>query len=321
MNSNIEGANARYSLGEVPGPAAMVDALNNTFGKHPGKRASHAKGFCTVGTFVPADDATEFASSELFAHPVSDAVIRFSVGGGNPAVSDKSRTVRGMGMRVSSPSESWDLVMVSEPVFFAATPASFVSFLQARVADPTTKKPDPAKVAAHNEKFPDGKLQASLLAGHAAPSSYAQTPYFTNNAFLFRSATGAAEIARIIVEPVAGTKYLSADEELSLPDNFLEDELLARLQNGNVAFQIWAQLPAADDSHVDPSQQWLGKKKILLGTLKVRELAPLNVCDGLVFSPNNLPHAISPSNDPILASRHAAYGVSLARRLAPAPTA
>lgn len=321
MKRSIEGANAQSSLSAVPGPAEMVDALNSTFGKHPGKRASHAKGFCTVGTFAPAADATDFASSELFANPVSDAIIRFSVGGGNPEVSDKSRTVRGMGMRVSSPSESWDLVMVSEPVFFAATPASFVSFLQARVADPATKKPDPAKLAAHNARFPDGKLQASLLAGHAAPSSYAQTSYFTNNAFLFRSATGATETARIIVEPKLGAKYLSADEELSLPDNFLEDELLARLQNGDVAFQIWAQLPAGDDSHVDPSQRWFGKKKILLGTLQVRDLAPLDVCDGLVFSPNNLPHAIFPSNDPILASRRAAYDVSLARRLTPAPRA
>lgn len=311
LEANVQTANI-----EGPGAEEMVDALNNTFGKHPGRRASHAKGFCTAGTFVPAADAKEFASSEIFSIPVSSAIIRFSVGGGNPAVSDKSRTVRGMGMRVSSASERWDLVMVSEPVFFAATPASFVSFLQARVADPITKKPDPAKVAAHNELFPDGKLQASLLASHAAPCSYAQTPYFTNNAFLFRGATGSTEVARIIVEPSLGTKYLSAEDESSLDDNFLEKELSARLRNGSVDFQIWAQLPDADDSHVDPSQRWIGTRKILLGTLHISQRAAVEVCDGLVFSPNNLPQAIFPSEDPILASRHAAYSVSLSRRRA-----
>lgn len=314
MNTDSKEHNSNAFNAAAPSPVEMVDALNNTFGKHAGKRASHAKGFCAVGVFVPAGDVVEFASSELFANPVSDAVIRFSVGGGNPQVSDKSRTVRGMAVRVSSTSESWDLVMVSEPVFFAATPASFVSFLEARVADPLTKKPDPAKIAAHNEKFPDGKLQASLLAAHAAPSSYAQSPYFTNNAFLFQGASGTVQIARIVVEPVVGTNYLSVEEESSFPDNFLEDELSARLQEGSVDFQIWAQLPAPDDSHIDPSQRWLGEQKVHLGTLHVSELAPLKSCDGLVFSPNNLPHAIFPSADPILAARPAAYGVSLSRR-------
>lgn len=309
------------TVDSAPGPAAMVDALNNTFGRHPGKRASHAKGFCTSGHFVPDPDAPRFAASGLFGVESASAVVRFSVGGGNPGVSDKSRSVRGMGVRITAASESWDLVLVSEPVFFAATPASFVSFLAARVADPATGKPDPARIAAHNAQYPDGKNQPALLASHAAPSSYARTPYFSNNAFVFRNDGGARITARIVVEPLLGTRYLNEEEEATVADNFLEDELRCRLQADPVAFDISALLPAPGDSLIDPSQQWQGTEKRKLGTLYVSDMAAPEACDGLVFSPVNLPAAMSAGDDPILASRHAAYGVSLLRRTASATAA
>lgn len=293
-----------------PGPAALVDALNNTFGRHAGKRASHAKGFCASGDFTPTPDARQFVDGPLFAGAQLEATLRFSVGGGNPGVSDKSRSVRGLAMRVGG----WDLVLVSEPVFFAATPASFVSFLAARVADPETKKPDPAKIAAHNAQYPDGALQPALLAAHAAPQSYATTPYFSNNAFMFTSSAGAQQAARIIVTPLAGTHYLSDDEETTLPDTFLEAELALRLERGPVEFDIVAQLPAGGDTLTDPSQVWRGAGTVPLGRLRVTKLTPPGNCDALVFVPVNLPAGIAASDDPILLARAAAYGVSLARR-------
>lgn len=296
-----------------PGAAALVDALNNTFGTHAGKRASHAKGFCASGAFVPDAGAGAFVDGDLFSAPTVKASIRFSVGGGNPATSDKSRTVRGMAVRLAAGSESWDLVLVSEPVFFAATPRSFVSFLHARIADPATKKPDPERIAAHNRAYPDGMRQPALLAAHAAPASYAGTPYFSNNAFVFRGGPS-KNTARLVVEPLLGTHYLSADEEQQFPDLFLEAELEARLGHGPVDFDIFAQLPAPSDSLTDPSQPWIGTGRVRLGRLRVLALASNSSCDGLVFSPMNLPAAITPSDDPILAARAAAYDVSRARR-------
>lgn len=301
---------------DSPTPVAMVDALNNTFGRHAGKRASHAKGFCAVGTFTADKAAARFANSSLFQANSASATVRFSVGGGNPGVSDKSRTVRGMGVKLVAGGEHWDLVLVSEPVFFAATPQSFVSFLEARVADPITKKPNPANVAAHNEKYPDGKLQPALLAAHGAPSSYSTTPYFSNNAFVFHNANGEKVTARLVVEPVQGTKYLTEEEEATFPDTFLEDELSSRLQAGGVKFVIYAQLPAPGDSLVDPSQLWRGEEKVVIGTLHIESVAPTATCNDLVFSPFNLPASISPSADPILASRDKTYGISFDRRQA-----
>ncbi|CDG81100.1 catalase family peroxidase [Janthinobacterium agaricidamnosum] len=297
-----------------PGPADLVDALNNTFGQHPGKRASHAKGFCASGEFIPADGLSKLVDSPLFGAGPLKAILRFSIGGGNPAASDKSRSVRGLAIRLQGAAEKYDLVLVSEPVFFAATPASFVSFLAARVADPLTKKPDPAKLAAHNAAFPDGLLQASLLASHAAPASYATSAYFSNNAFVFTAADGTRTTARIVVEPAAGTHYLSVDDERSLPDDFLEDELAARLVQGRASFTLYAQLPADGDPLDDPSRPWQGAGRVALGQLHVTALAGSDLCDGLEFVPLILPRGIAPSDDPILLARAAAYAVSLARR-------
>ncbi|MDY0976983.1 catalase family peroxidase [Massilia sp. CFBP9012] len=297
------------------GPAALIDALNGTFGSHPGMRASHAKGFCAVGQFQPAKGARDFADGPLFGQNSVPANVRFSVGGGNPKASDKSRSVRGLSMRLASGGETWDLLLISEPAFFAATPESFVSFLQARVPDPATGKPDPAKVAAHNAAHPDGTRQPALLAAHAAPSSYASTPYFSNNAFVFGGRGKKTHHARIVAEPFAPVQFLSADEEKTLPDLFLQDELAKRLGAGPIGFTLYAQLPAAGDSLLDPSTEWQGAGKVELGRLLVKGQAPQDACNGVVYMPLALPTGIAASDDPILHARGAAYAVSLSRRL------
>lgn len=296
------------------GPAQLVDALNGTFGKHDGARASHAKGFCAKGEFTPDKNIGELVSNKLFMNGTIPAKLRFSIGGGNPAVSDKSRSVRGMSIRLSNAAETYDLVLISEPAFFAATPESFVSFLNARVPDPATKKPDPQKIAAHNARFPEGTIQPLLLVSHAAPASYAATSYFSTNAFGFRNQKQQLTWARIQAEPKEGTQYLSAEQEKNMPDLFLEDELKNRLAQKPFEFTIYAQLPDKGDSLVDPSQVWTGKKRIAIGKLVAISLAPKDDCDANVFLPLQLPQNIEGSDDPILKARAAAYAVSLSRR-------
>lgn len=133
---------------------------------------------------------------------------------------------------------------------------------------------------------------------------------------MFKGASGQVQAARIIVEPVLGAINLTEEEEASFPDNFLEDELVAQLEKAPVKFQVLAQLPAEVDSLVDPSQQWVGAQNVKLGTLHIDYVSTEDECDRLMFSPTNLPAAIAPSADPVLAARAAAYDVSFARRKA-----
>lgn len=300
-------------------PAEMVDALNAVFGKHQAARSSHAKGVCASGEFTPSTDAPQWVRSSLFAQGGVPAVLRFSVGGGNPNVSDKSRTVRGLSVHLNDSAQAYDLMMISEPVFFAATPASFVAFLQARVADPATKKPDPNNIKAYEASFPDGKLQPRLLASHPAPASYATTAYFSTHAFRFVNGRGEGVWGRLVMEPVAGTVLLSEEQEASLPDAFLAAELDARLQTGTVHFRLYIQPAGPNDSLVDPSQQWSENHsaRLELGRLSVQAVEADTLCNPGVFDPMRLPDGIEPSDDPVLLSRSAAYSVSLQRRQAP----
>lgn len=298
-----------------PSPVELIDALNGVFGQHMGLRSSHAKGFCATGKFIPNNTVGTLIASPMFAQPEIPATFRFSIGGGNPAVSDKSRSVRGLAVKLESDAETYDLALVSEPVFFAATPASFVSFLQARVADPATKKPDPEKIKQHSEQYPESNLLGKLLAAHAAPASYATTPYFSNHAFHFENGKGNSTWARIILEPDAGTRYLTEGNEQSLSDNFLKEELQTRLGNGPISYTFYLQEATATDSLTDPTQPWSQSgAKHPLGKLEVSSLVPDHTCDTAIFSPTQLPEGISPANDPILKVRGAAYVESFRRR-------
>lgn len=294
--------------------AAFVDALNKTFGRHEAKRASHAKGICCSGSFLPSAQSTEILHAPLFSASALPAVIRFSIGGGNPSASDTARIVRGLAFSISDEVERYDLILLSEPVFFAATTESFFSFLAARVPDPETGKPDPARVAEHNALYPDGARQPAMLASHPPTASYAATRYFSNNAFCFRAEDGRVTTARLIIEPMLGVHYLSEADEKSFDANFLADELKQRLADSAVMFKLRAHLPEAGDSLTDPSVEWQGKRHVELGTLIVQEIEPPSACDDFTFMPLNLPKGIEPSDDPILAARPGAYAVSVTRR-------
>ncbi|NDI87605.1 catalase [Undibacterium crateris] len=298
-----------------PNAAQLVDALNGTFGSHASFRASHAKGFFATGHFYPDASTSKLIDSKFFSEKKLPAIFRFSVGGGNPNISDKSRTVRGMSVEITSKSEKYDMVLISEPAFFAATLESFVSFLKARIPDPITKKPDPVKVAAHAEKYPESKIQPALLASHPAPFSYATTPYFSTNAFGFHTKKENLVWARIQVDPMNPLQYLNEQEEKEMPDNFLKKEFEDRLLSSYIKFNVFAQLQEDGDSLLDPTQIWQGKRKIKLGELHVEKIATSNKDDAIIFFPLQLPKGIRGSNDPILNARAAAYTVSASRRL------
>lgn len=300
-----------------PSPTELVDALNSVFGRHVGMRGSHARGICARGHFEPAGAAAILTRARPMQGGPHPAVLRFSVGGGNPSVSDKSRSVRGLALRLQSDGQTYDLVLISEPVFFASSPEAFVNFLKARTPDPATGRPDLDKIKAHDARYPSSRNQSALLGSHPAPASYASTDYHSNHAFRFVNVAGQSTWARVLAVPAAGTVYLSREMEADLPDRFLDDELNRRLAKEAVEFTLYAQPAAPGDSLTDPSVNWseTGPARIALGRLRVESLAGADACDKTMFVPTVLPDGIEPSDDPVLRARGPAYGVSLGRRL------
>ncbi|MEM9557855.1 MAG: catalase family peroxidase [Acidobacteriota bacterium] len=301
-----------------PSPEDAINALNGVFGRHPEERSSHAKGFCAAGHFAPSAEGRALATTPLFAGTTVPVTARFSIGGGNPKASDTGRSVRGLGLRFHlTNGERLDLVMISAPVFFAATPQQFVEFLQARTADPATGQKDPARIRAFNEANPNVMPHLDYLAQTPPPASYATTPYYSTHAFLF-SGGEHQQAARWVVRPVGGFVGLTEEQEKSFPESFLELELRERLTRSPARWEITLILAEEGDPIDDPTAVWpAGRREVIVGQLTIDlmvERGETGDCTNHVFDPNNLPTGITATDDPILALRSPAYAISLARR-------
>ena len=300
---------------QVPQAQAQVDALEGLFGKHAGARRSGAKGVCASGHFTGLPAGAALSSAGVFDGQRVPVVARFSVGGGNPKASDKSRSVRGLALAIGS---QWQLAAISAPVFFVARPEQFAPFLQARTPDPATGKPDPDKLKAFNDANPETLRQAAYLAKAPVPASYGTTPYWSTNAFELVNAKGESRFARWQFVPEAGSLGLSDEELKSSPDDFLADELRARVKQGPVAFAFQFQLAQSGDPITDLTQAWPAERELVTaGRLVIGAAAPDmgGACERMTFNPVVLPAGIKPSADPVLLARAAPYGLSLGRRL------
>lgn len=300
-------------------PEALVDALNAVFGKHKGLRASHAKGVCAEGRWLPTAEARALSTSLLFAGE-GRVIARFSMAGGNPKVSDKSRTPRGLALHIELPGGAeHDFVLLSAPVFAAKDPDTFLGLLRARAPDPATGKPDPEKAKAFMDANPDTKVQPAYMAKAPITASYATTPYWGIHTFWLTDAQGAKKPVRWSFTPEAGVVGLSEEEQKQKGDDYLAAELHERLAKGPAAWTVRLHLGATGDPLDDPTATWPeDRPSVTVARLEIRAADPpgeKGACDPVMFRPDNLAPGFEPSADPILAIRSAAYAVSLARRM------
>ena len=304
---------------QVSVPEAQVNALEGLAGKQLGVRRSQAKGVCASGYFEGNAVGRGLSSAVVFNGDKVPVVARFSVGGTNPKVSDKSRSVRGLALQFSPANgEVWMTANISAPVYFVSKPEQFVPFLQVRSPDPATGKPDPEKLKAFNEANPDTTRQGAYLAKAAIPASYAQAQFWSTNAFELVNAKNESQFVRWQFVPEAGSVGLTEEQLKTLPDDFLADELRKRVAAAPAAFDFSVQLADKSDQLTDPTKVWPDSRKVVpVGKLVLDSVAAAagGACDSVTFNPLVLPKGINPSNDPVLLARPAPYGISLGRRL------
>ena len=307
------------ALAQQPLPVAQVDALEGLFGKHAGARRSGAKGVCASGYFVGNTVGRTETPSAIFSGEKVPAVLRFSVGGGNPKASDKGRSVRGLAVDLKAANgEAWQSANISAPVFFVAKPEQFATFLQARTPDPATGKPDPAKLKAFNDANPETLRQAAWLARNPVPASYGSTNYWSTNAFHLVNTKGERKTVRWQFEPVQGTMGLSEEQLKSFSDDYLVDELRRRVGATPLVFDLKFQVAEAGDPLLDPTAAWPDSRRLLpVGQLVIDRVEPAagGACERMTYNPLVLPKGIEASADPVLLARAAPYALSLGRRL------
>jgi catalase len=302
---------------KVPaGPADLVNALNDVFGKNAGQRAAHTKGICLSGTFTPAAGAPKLSKAPQFSKPVP-ITARFSLGGGNAKAPDNAQdNVRGFAIRFDlGDGASTDLVTISAPVFFVQTPEQFVELLE------TVGSGDQDKIKAFFESHPASTRQKAWLTSHPVPASFAGVDYWGVHGFTFTNAAGETTLVKYKLIPEAGELGLTPEEAEAKGPDFYADELKERLAKGPVVFDLTAIIGKEGDQTTDPTLRWDGeddRPTAPLGKISIDAIAPDATCNAFSFLPGNVVDGIAgPANDPIFQIRSPAYLVSFTRRLAP----
>ena len=300
-------------------PTRMVDAFEATNGKFEGYRRSGAKGICAVGEFVGSTEGRALSTASAFSGRPVPVIVRFSVGGANPKAADNTKSQRNMALQFNLPGgETWQMGNISAPVFGASTPAQMLGRVESLRPDPATKASDPAKVKAFVDANPEVLLQGKYYASQPVPASFGTVNYWGVHAFGFVNAKGETQFGKWVFEPVEGVMGLSDDEAKARGANFLFDDLRQRVKEGKLAFNFNVEMAQAGD-RLDSATVPLpdGRKKLMLGVLKVTSVSPDGGgdCLNLTFNPIVLPKGVQASADPMLAARAAPYGVSLGRRL------
>jgi catalase len=297
-------------------PESIVDALKAVAGSPPKVRASFAKGRCVRGTYTPSEQAAEVTRSLSFTKP-SRVLARFSVGGGNPNVTDtNSLVLRGFSFRLGDDDHRSDILVESAPVHFARTLDQMLAFLKARIPG-ADGKPDMDKVKAFSEANPETLNQAKYIAARRLPASFAGTTYWGVHAFPATNAKGETRFIKLKVAPVGGDLTLSEDEAKAKSADFLHDDLARRIVAGEVRFNVMALLDRSGDPTMDVTKRWPdedNREEVRLGTIVITSLEADDSCDGSIFNPANLADGIGQPPDEIFAARRAAYTISLAKR-------
>jgi catalase len=298
----------------------LVEGINATYGVHSGHRAVHAKGVLCAATFTPSADAASLSRAPHLAGEPVRAHVRFSNGGGDPAVPDGQQDARGMAVKFYLPDgTTTDIVNLSLPLFFTRTPEDLLEFNAARRPDPATGEVDVARVTAYLGAHPEAIPAVTAAMTHIVPASYVTLAYHAQHAYGFVDAGGAVRHGRYHLVPDAGEVALSAEDAAAASPDYLREELEERLGGAAGVFDLVVELAADGDPIDDPTAEWPGDREtVTLGRLEITALAFDRETgdDILVFDPTRVPDGITLTDDPILLARPGAYSVSVARRTA-----
>ncbi|HNG58976.1 MAG TPA: catalase family peroxidase [Cellvibrionaceae bacterium] len=300
-------------------PALFTNAIETSNGQvHRGFRRAHAKGVCVAGYFEGNGQGVELSSARLFAPVRTPFIGRMSIGGGSPYGLDNKARVRSMALQLNSDDgQQWRMAMNSFPFFAVSSVEAFYEQTAANAPDPATGKPDPAKVAAFAAAHPEFARFAEWAKSTPWSTSWANTTYNSVNTFRLSNPAGEQHHVRWSMQPQTAFEAMSPEEREAADDNFLTEDLMARLAHEPLRWDMVVTIAAPGDSITDPSKTWPeDRRKVTVGSVVIESSSPqtTGACRDINYDPLILPTGVDGSEDPLLAARSAVYSVSFNRR-------
>jgi catalase len=301
-------------------PARFTDAFEEVAGPHPGFRRNHARGVCVSGSFESNGKGARLSKAAVFRPGRVSVLGRFSLGGGQPYAADAPAAVRGLGLQFSLPDgELWRTAMVNLPVFPFRTPEAFYENLLASKPDPSTGKPDPARMKAFLARHPETVRVLTALKGQPVSSGFANSTFYSLNAFRFTNAAGDSTPVRWMLKPMQPFEAASTAPPPQDP-NYLFSELIAAFHRPPLRSLGWRLIVIVGqpgDPTNDATVAWpAGREEVEVGTLTLDrvESDDTSAARDINFDPLVLPAGMAPSDDPLLSARSAVYSRSFTRR-------
>lgn len=298
-------------------PGRFVNGFEQVNGVHSGFRRNHAKGVGVSGFFESNGEGVRLSKAVVFRPGRVPVLGRFSLGGGQPYATDAPDTVRGLGLQFSLPDgELWRTAMINLPVFPFRTPEAFYEQLIASKPDPSTGKPDPAKMKAFLAGHPETAQALTIIKGQPVTSGFGNSTFHGLNAFRFINAAGESIRVRWVLTPM---QPFEAASTASAPQdkNYLFDALIAAIHRQPLRWHVIIIVGQPGDPTNDATIAWpAGREQVDVGTLTLDRVDSddTSAARDINFDPLVLPAGMAPSDDPLLSARSAVYSRSYTRR-------
>ncbi len=242
--------------------------INASFGRHPRRRALHAKGVWCRGTFKANAEAAALSRAAHLQGGEVPVLARVSNGGGNPKVPDYAPDVRGLAVKFELPGgEATDLVSQSAPHFISRTPEEFLELVKAQ-----TGRAGAIKLPLYLARNPRAWRSMPENLGALKPiDGFDRCRYYSIHAFGWVTAEGTKTHVRCDWQPVKGEQRIGFGKlALAVGTTCFEslpDALPAR-------WTLDAQIADPEDAVDDPSERWpASRRRIDAGTLELTEIS------------------------------------------------
>ena len=295
----------------------LIKQFDTIFGLHPGFRPAHARGTMLTGTFTASSEATTLTRAPHVTRDSVPVTARFSSSTGLPLIPDNDphANPRGFALRFHLAEHvHTDIVSHSTDGFPTRTAEEFLEFLRA-VAATDPSKPSPTPVERFLGTHP--KALEFVQTPKPSPSSFARETYYGVTAMKFTNKNNLSRYGRYQLIPEAGNDHLDEATTKAKGPNYLFDELVARIANGPIRFQVLVQLAEEGDVVNDATHHWpANRPRLSLGTIVLDKLVADNAREQkkIIFDPIPRVDGIDPSDDPLLEVRAAVYLLTGRRR-------
>src|SRR5262249_26254145 len=238
-----------------------------------------------------------------------------ALAGGHPYAADTPGNVRSIAIQFTLPDgEQWRTAMINIPVFPVSTPQAFAEFMVVSSPDSATGKVNSEAMGAFLVKHPETATALKIIGSRPFSSGFADSAFYSLNAFRFEDDKGRATPVRWSVTPDQATVTVNTS---ATDKNYLFEALIHQIHAGPLRWHLMLTVGQPGDPTAEAARQWPhGRRQIDAGVLTITSIESDDPSrtNKITFDPLVLPDGISQSDDPLLSTRSAAYSVSFTRR-------